>query len=206
MFVVVALAGVNLALKKFSATNHFFRTPVGQLLFAFLTGAAGCVSHAVQTHGLQKAAVAYAVLGFAASFFATSSTDKPGDGDVLKIVLFLLLPATMNGCAFGRCELNHLPQTLQSVVVEVVAVASQPSNYVEDLASLARQLAPGQVDCVAEAIVDAVKKPGAVRATAAVVQHLREYLDAQKALGAKVACEGAPRRAAEREVSSFNGS
>lgn len=189
MLVVVALAGVNLYLKKFSSSNHFFRTALGQFAFALATGLVGTVTHIVQTQGLHKVALAYGISGFLVSFFATESTEKPG-GDILKVLALLALPLGLSGCAFGRCELNRLPQTLQPLLVTAIALAAQPSGYVQDLVQLAENEAPGQVDCIAEAII-ASRKPGATAIptmTFLVAEHMREYLDARKASGVKVSC------------------
>lgn len=107
---------------------------------------------------------------------------------------YLALP----GCAFGRCELGKLPSIIQSVVVDVTAIAMRPAGYVAALTDLANQLAPGQVDCAAQAIVDAAQpKPGAQLAPMSpehqtAVAHLREYLDVRRASGVILRCAAPP--------------
>ena len=68
--------------------------------------------------------------------------------------LGLALPAcnTPGGQALKQCELGSLPQTLESVVAEVLAIALNTASVVTDLEGLAGKVGPSQLSCVAQAV------------------------------------------------------
>jgi len=101
-------------------------------------------------------------------------------------VLVLMGILVLNGCAaFKTCELGKLPQAEQDAIAAVAAVASNPGSYVADLLALAAALGPGQVDCIAQAIM---ANPKMAKISPQALQNLQDYLNQRKATGAKLSC------------------
>jgi hypothetical protein len=72
---------------------------------------------------------------------------------VLVAVLAFAGCATPGGQALKACEVGGLAGTLQSVALTVLEVAQNPNSYVSDLEGMGKSLAPGQLSCVAQAVL-----------------------------------------------------
>ena len=98
---------------------------------------------------------------------------------------FLLLGAlTLNGCttggaALGKCELNNLPQSVQTLVA-VVTTALSGATWQQDLTAL-EPSANGQLDCIVSAIIASMQKRAEVTPSSlAVIEHGRAWLALKK--------------------------
>ena len=216
---VIAQAA-TFTLKRVSAW-WFFHTAVGSIVLAFLSGALGAVGPVVQTKGFDRYAIIFAVLNFALNFFTTGNATNAAAVEAVKarrvrttpggsvgaakqsalfglgLVLFMGLgaPTCSPGAqALGACELGKLPQTLETVVATVVAIAADPNSTETDLVSAGKNFAPGQLDCAVAAVsawLDSqVPSHGQVKLEYVAMQSkLRAYLATH---AVKHACAGWP--------------
>lgn len=117
------------------------------------------------------------------------SDAKSGAGSTLALLLGLSLASGAGGCAWAKCELGKLPQTAEAIIASVVAIASNSSNAVNDLIDLGKQIGPGQVDCVVEALA-ANGAPASARAQSAwspvMMTNLRMYQALRRSQGAQL--------------------
>lgn len=137
---------------------------------------------------LRSLITAVTVPGLVSKPVAVGAIGDPGGVKGASVLLPFVLFA-FTGCAggkvFGRCELALLPQTAQSLVAAVAGLASQSEGYVEALIQLGKEIGPGQIACVAQAIA---ADQQAKAKTPAMVAHLGEYLATAHKLGIKAAC------------------
>ena len=94
---------------------------------------------------------------------------------------FLLVGAlATQGCAFGACELKHLPQTLQTAV-SVVTSALAGATWEQDLLQAGQGLASGQLDCILTALAAPPAGRAAVSAShLTVMEHAKAALAKRK--------------------------
>jgi hypothetical protein len=181
-----------------SDAGHIVITAVGVLVSA--------ITPIVQSyhggfHGFPWVALCWAAVGGLLNALAAANASVPmGEkapmhpGAKMLLPFLLLGTLAISGCvgatALGRCELGHLPQTLQSLIAAVASIASQPGNYVEDLTQLGIQVGPEQVDCVAAAIAAEASKPKGTHHPMLTMtrDHLNEYLATRRARGANLKC------------------
>lgn len=71
----------------------------------------------------------------------------------LVLVVCLAGCATPGGQALKKCEVGGLAGTLQSVAMTVLELVQNPNSYVADLEGLGKNMAPGQLSCVAQAVL-----------------------------------------------------
>lgn len=195
--VIIACVMVTWALRNFSSSNHFFHTPLWQVLSSALAGVAAQVPQAIVAHGLTKASVLPAIFGaLVVAFTQSKPTGKDNGGTsaasaMLPFLLAssLLLTACPGAVAFGKCELAKLPSTLSAVVASIASIASQPAGYVQDLKDLGQKVAPDQIDCVAIALAAEAQKAGHPTWRGNMATHLREYLNVRRQEGAKLSCD-----------------
>ncbi len=59
--------------------------------------------------------------------------------------------------ALGNCEVSKLPQSFQTALVLVTAIAADPAKTADDFAAAGAGLLPGQLDCLIAAVSNALK-------------------------------------------------
>ncbi len=118
-------------------------------------------------------------------------------GFLIALGIALVMSGCAGGAAFGKCELGKLPQTLQSIIAAVAAIAAEPGGYVQDLERLGTQIGPAQLDCIVSALIADTSAPKGYRRqkepepwVATLRSHLQEYLNHRRAKGAKLECNG----------------
>jgi hypothetical protein len=189
LLLLVACHGVVWTIRRVSPDSHFFHTKWGAVALAIVTLVLGSVIETVQMSGINTTAITIAVFNALMTFFTTSnpsvdpSTNMSKKPDPTALALALFMTMTVSGCAGGRalgaCELGKLPATSQSVIATVVAVAiAGGAHWQDELEALGKTLAPGQLECVVQAIAAAWS---ASRATlsperAAALERLQIYL------------------------------
>lgn len=87
---------------------------------------------------------------------------QPGSKGFVSLGLLMMLALlgfllALSGCAWVKCELGKLPQTLQTVIPAVVSAVSDRDNgeWKGDLTEMSKALAPGQFDCLIKALAAA---------------------------------------------------
>jgi hypothetical protein len=176
--------------RKAAPSSTFLHTAWGATLLAFLSTAGTVAVQAFTAHGFSKKTLISALFAAVMSF-ASTADPKPVAAKLPALLFFVALSLGATGCPWGTCELGKLPQTLQSVVASVVAIVSNSSTYVDDLITLGKEIGPGQVDCVAQALADAGTPVKGMRVeqqpwAAKNIGRLKEYLVLRKSQGAKL--------------------
>lgn len=184
---MIGLAIANIAAygtRKLSASYSFFHTSAGSFVLGLVGAIISAAVPIVQAHGFVWASLAWAAVGAATSFIATlnpsTTAENPpakspmarrrGLSDSALVVLMAVgamgmltgCPAGSRGAAFGNsmaaCELGQLPSTLETVIADVAAILfSGGQTWQSDLEGLGYKLAPGQLDCVVQAVGASVK-------------------------------------------------
>jgi hypothetical protein len=95
---------------------------------------------------------------------------------------------TAGGAALGRCEMNTIPQALESLLARVVAAAfSSGSDWSATLEQAGKDAAPGQVSCLVQAVagwleeLTAGKKGQIDESYVEAHRRMRAYLDTHAA-------------------------
>lgn len=179
--VFLAIAVGAWALRRYSAVP-FFHTQGGAMLFALLNSVATTLTQALVAHGLDLKALAAATGSAVLTLLVVNNPSNTADEQAAKIAMMkapvspppppitkvaamlplLFIVFAVSGCpsaggkALVACELGKLPQTEQSVLTDVTAIAmAGGTNWQSQLEALGLQVGPGQLDCVIAAIVAA---------------------------------------------------
>lgn len=188
LLLLVACHGVVWVIRRVSPDSHFFHTKWGAVVLALITLVLSTVIETVQTSGINVSDIEIALLNALLSFLTTSnpsvdpSTNTSKKPDPTALVLALFMTMAVSGCAGGKalgaCELGKLPQTSQPAVSAVVAIAvAGGANWQDELEALAKTLAPGQLECVVQAVVAAwsASRASLSPAHAAALERLQIY-------------------------------
>jgi hypothetical protein len=200
MFGVLVATFAGWLIPKLSAEYTFFHTGWGAVVLGVLGAIIGGVGSVLQAGTVTWAALAWAAISAATSFFArlnpSTTKDEPPakspaarGGLAAALPLFLALAAlsgcaTAGGQALGKCELGQLVAQNQTVAVDVTAIAvAGGANWQQELGSLGASLLPGQLECAITAIVASWSSShGALTPErAAALQRLNQYLAAHPA-------------------------
>lgn len=182
MTCMVGAAALGYLMRRLSPGGGFLHSNLGHLV---ITGAAGALSTAaqvIQTKGFNWMALAFGLLGAVSGFLGASNSSTPlgepaplarklpslegasvvprgSKAMLILLALFAFWPGCTPGAlALGKCELNALPQTLESVLVGIASIAAQPTGALGDLEQLGQGLAPGQFSCAVQAVQAALAK------------------------------------------------
>jgi hypothetical protein len=105
----------------------------------------------------KKDSATYMKMPFAASRRRVDKATPPAPPISAAVVLPLLLALFVSGCAFGKamgaCELSKLPQSEQAVLVSIVDIANQPTDYESALESLGVKVGVDAFKCLIQAIL-----------------------------------------------------
>lgn len=175
LLALMVLVIASWAVRKY--TNiAFFHTAAGAAVMGIFSAVVPGVIQAI-LHGANLAAIEAAAAGAVFSFFAS---DNPSNSTaqqslVVKAMrtksaamvllfagLFLGSGCTPGALALGKCELNALPQTFESILVGITSIAAQPgANAVADLEqfgqSVGPSIGPTQFNCAVQAVEVALK-------------------------------------------------
>lgn len=169
LLALVGCQAIAYGIRRAAPDNHFFHTQLGALAIAGITMVLGAIEPVLQTRGFDKTALAWAGLNGLLSFFTTGNpsvtpdnqSKKPDPPGIVRAMMPLAFGAALGFTIFGcqtpggkalkDCEMNALPQTLESVLADVILIATNPASVAADLVDLAKKIGPDQVACASQA-------------------------------------------------------